>query len=76
MAEKSRRLDYNVAGAYYVDDQCINCGVCMEIAPDIFKSNDDEGFAYVAAQPTDAASTDLARDSLESCPVESIGDDG
>ncbi len=76
MAEKSRRLDYNVAGAYYVDDQCINCGVCMEIAPDIFKSNDDEGFAYVAAQPTDAGSTDLARDALESCPVESIGDDG
>jgi ferredoxin len=76
MAEKSRRLDYNVAGAYYVDDQCINCGVCMEIAPDIFKSNDDEGFAYVAAQPKDAEATDMARDALESCPVESIGDDG
>lgn len=76
MAEKSRRLDYNVAGAYYVDDQCINCGVCMEIAPEIFKSNDDEGFAFVAKQPVTDEDMDLARDSLESCPVESIGDDG
>jgi len=76
MADRSRRLAYNVPGAFYVDDQCINCGVCMEIAPAVFATNDDEGFAYVAKQPETEADEDSAHEALESCPVEAIGDDG
>jgi ferredoxin len=76
MADRSRKLDFNVPGAFYVDDQCINCGVCMEIAPGVFATNDDEGFAYVSKQPDGEADEENAREALESCPVEAIGDDG
>ncbi len=76
MADRSRRLDFNVPGAFYVDDQCINCGVCMEIAASVFAANDDQGYAYVAHQPEAEADEESAREALESCPVEAIGDDG
>jgi len=76
MADLSRRLDFNVAGAFYVDDQCIHCGVCIDIAPTIFGSNEDEGYAYVKAQPASDDEERLTREAMESCPVESIGDDG
>jgi ferredoxin len=76
MADIDARLDFNVAGKHYVDDQCINCGVCNEIAPELFKTEDDEGYAFVAKQPVGDEELELMKESIESCPVESIGDDG
>lgn len=76
MADIDARLDFNVAGKYYVDDQCINCGVCNEIAPELFKIEDDEGYAFVAKQPAGDDDAELMKEAIESCPVEAIGDDG
>ena len=76
MADLDAKLPRNVPGAFYVDDQCIDCEVCREIAPAHFRQEPVEGFSYVYRQPTSDAERSLAREALEECPVEAIGDDG
>ena len=66
----------NVAGPYYNDTTCIDCGLCPEIAPGIFKRQDDLGFSYVYRQPVTPEEIALAEQARESCPTESIGNDG
>ena len=41
MADVANKYAENVAGAFYVDDQCIDCDLCRETAPASFKRNDD-----------------------------------
>ena len=36
MAVKENKVAENVRGKFYVDDQCIACGLCREIAPEFF----------------------------------------
>jgi ferredoxin len=44
MADTANKYPENVAGKYYVDNQCIDCDLCRETAPDNFKRNDDGGY--------------------------------
>lgn len=76
MAEYDDRFTDNVAGNYYVDDQCIDCDLCRERAPEIFLRNDDEAHSYVGRQPTTDEERLLCEDALDSCPAEAIGNDG
>lgn len=76
MADKQNKLEENVAGAFYVDDQCIDCDACRETAPSFFRRNDDKGYSYVFKQPTDEAEKAQCDEALEGCPVEAIGRDG
>ena len=41
MADAANKYPENVAGKYYVDNQCIDCDLCRETAPDNFKRNDE-----------------------------------
>ncbi len=41
MADVANKYPENIAGKYYVDNQCIDCDLCRETAPDNFKRNDD-----------------------------------
>ncbi len=75
MAEKSEKNEFNVAGKFYVDSQCIGCALCASTAEGFFALS-DEGCAYVSAQPTNADETALCTEAMESCPVQAIGDDG
>ncbi len=34
-----------------MDNQCIDCDLCRETAPDNYKRNDDGGYSYVHKQP-------------------------
>jgi ferredoxin len=34
MADVANKYSENVAGKYYVDNQCIDCDLCRETAPD------------------------------------------
>jgi ferredoxin len=43
MADIANRYENNVAGKYYVDNQCIDCDLCRETAPNNFTRNDDGG---------------------------------
>ena len=44
MADLHSRLSENVPGAFYITSECIDCDMCRETAPSVFKRNDDIGF--------------------------------
>lgn len=73
MATPSLRLAENVPGAFYVTSECIDCDLCREAAPDIFRRNDDVGLSVVVRQPASLEETVKAIEGMESCPVEAIG---
>jgi ferredoxin len=76
MAEFRNRIPENVPGKFYVDDQCIYCDLCREIAPNVFREERPWGWASVFRQPSTAEEIALAVEALEGCPVEAIGSDG
>ena len=76
MASAADKYSDNVAGMFYVDDQCIDCDACREVAPAHFKRNDELGYSFVHAQPLDDAARAKCQDAMDGCPVEAIGNDG
>ena len=76
MADLQNRYEDNVKGDFYVDDQCIDCDLCRETAPDNFTRNDDGGYSFVYKQPESDDEIALAEEAMEGCPVEAIGRDG
>lgn len=71
MANIARRLPENVAGDFYVDDTCIDCDACRQIAPSIFQDHGDQSSVY--HQPETEAETRQALMSIVACPTASIG---
>ena len=76
MAEKEEKWAENVEGKFYVDEQCIDCVLCRETAPDNFTREEDGGYSFVYKQPENDDELKLCMEALEGCPVEAIGDDG
>ena len=76
MADKENRYPDNVAGGFYVDDQCIDCDLCRETAPNNFTRNDDGGHSFVFKQPENPDEVAQCVEAMEGCPVEAIGNDG
>ena len=76
MPEFSYRYADNAPGKYYVDDNCLDCDLCRETAPTVFKRNDEGAYAYVARQPETDEERVLCEESIECCPCEAIGNDG
>ncbi len=57
---------------FKVNENCIGCGACTGICPEVFDLNDD-GIAFnILGEevPTDLESS--AKDALDSCPVSAI----
>jgi glyoxylase-like metal-dependent hydrolase (beta-lactamase superfamily II) len=71
MADTRRGLPQNVAGDFFVDDTCIDCDTCRQIAPDTFR--DHGGQSSVARQPASPAERRRALQALVACPTASIG---
>ena len=76
MADAANKYPENTGGKYYVDNQCIDCDLCRETAPDNFKRNDDGGYSYVYKQPENPDEEARCKEAKEGCPVEAIGDNG
>ena len=76
MASAEDKYPDNAPGAFYVDDQCIDCDACRECAPDFFERNDDGGYSFVCRQPTTDGERDQCQEALNGCPVDAIGNDG
>ncbi len=76
MADREDKNVLNVPGPYYNDSSCIDCDLCREMAPEIFTRDDDEGLTYVYRQPATQKERERALDALQSCPTETIGNDG
>jgi ferredoxin len=72
----SDRLPQNVPGKFYVDAQCLECDLCRETAPTVFRRDDKMGVAYVFHQPETEEELALAVEAVRQCPCEAIFDDG
>jgi len=70
MARTDLRHPANVAGEWFVDTRCIDCGTCRDIAPELF--GDDGGYSIVTHQP-DADAELQAWLAAQACPTSSIG---
>jgi ferredoxin len=76
MASIEHKYPENILGKFYVDDQCIDCDLCRETAPDNFSRNEDGGYSFVFKQPVTPEEEDHCRQAMEGCPVEAIGNNG
>jgi len=76
MANINDRLTQNVTGPYYVDSTCIDCDMCRTTAPGFFRQDDGIGSSVVFHQPVTPEEFALAEDGRQSCPTDSIGNDG
>jgi ferredoxin len=61
-------------GEFFVSEQCIDCDLCRQIAPDTFKrkTNGVGGHSFVERQPATELEIRKATEALESCPVGAI----
>ena len=75
MADKNLKGAKNIDGKYYIDNTCISCAQCVDLAGDYFSEDAQDGF-YVKAQPTTDEGMTLCEKALFNCPVEAIGNDG
>jgi glyoxylase-like metal-dependent hydrolase (beta-lactamase superfamily II)/ferredoxin len=71
MAQLELRLPQNVDGDFYVDDTCIDCDACRQIAPATFRDHGDQSSVW--QQPASAAERHRALMALVACPTASIG---
>ena len=76
MADIANRYPENITGKFYVDNQCIDCDLCRETAPNNFTRNDDGGYSYVYKQPESPDEETQCKEAMEGCPVEAIGNNG
>jgi len=76
MADKANKYPVNASGKFYVDNQCIDCDLCRETAPNNFKRNEEGGFSFVAKQPDSEDEEKQCNEAIANCPVEAIGSDG
>ena len=76
MADKEEKWAENVEGAFYVDEQCIDCDLCRETSPTNFTREEDGGYSYVYKQPENDDELELCIEAMEGCPVVAIGNDG
>ena len=54
-----------------VSEDCIGCGMCEGIAPDVFAIGDD-GLAHAIVEEVAADFEDAAQEAADSCPVGAI----
>lgn len=71
MATLQRRYASNAPGTFYVDDTCIDCDLCRQIAPGTY--SEDSGHSIVHRQPVHNADVHRAAMALVACPTASIG---
>jgi len=71
MANYKRRVRENVEGSFFVDDTCIDCDTCRQLAPTVF--GEAAEYAYVKGQPKNAIDERAALRALVACPTASIG---
>jgi glyoxylase-like metal-dependent hydrolase (beta-lactamase superfamily II)/ferredoxin len=71
MANPAKRLPENAPGDFYVDDSCIDCDACRQIAPAVFRDHGEQSSVY--RQPETDEEVRRALMSIVACPTSSIG---
>jgi len=75
MADRNDRRAANAPGKFYVDENCIRCGLCWITAPETFASDADRQ-SFVTRQPATESELESAYEAMSDCPEQAIGDDG
>jgi len=55
---------------YLVEEECIGCGMCQEICPEVFNLNEEKNIAEVIKNQ--GGPENLIQEAIDSCPVECI----
>ena len=55
-----------------VNENCIGCGLCVDMCPDVFEYNAEEGFSVVKSEEVDDSLKDAVAEAQEACPVSAI----
>jgi ferredoxin len=55
-----------------ITSDCVNCGLCNEIAPEIFRVNNDLDIAEVIRNPTSGNEEKMTQEAADSCPTDAI----
>jgi len=71
MVDLVKKLNGNAPGEFYVDSSCIDCDLCRQIAPEVFREENEA--SIVARQPGTPAESLRAEMALVTCPTASIG---
>lgn len=79
MAQSQHRFEKGVGalkgiGEYLVAEQCIDCDLCRQMAPDIFKRKfmGGGGRSIVNRQPANDFEARKAEEAMDACPVGAI----
>ena len=70
------RLPQNVPGKFYVDDQCLDCALCRDTAPTVFRRDDEVGVSYIYHQPESEEELALTAEVVTGCPCSAVYSDG
>jgi glyoxylase-like metal-dependent hydrolase (beta-lactamase superfamily II)/ferredoxin len=71
MARPDLRHPGNADGAWYVDERCIDCGTCRDLAPATFSDLGPQ--SVVSCQPDGVEAEEGAWLATQACPTQSIG---
>jgi ferredoxin len=79
MAQPGDRFEKGVGqpagiGEFFVSEQCIDCDLCRQVAPEIFarKFTGTGGMSFVKRQPENEFELGKTSEALDSCPVGAI----
>ena len=50
-------------------DQCIGCGVCRQVCPEVFDIDEEAGKTVLLSYDQSAENTGLVKDAVDSCPI-------
>jgi ferredoxin len=67
---ENKQLEGGVMAVHIDEDECIGCGTCEEICPDVFRLNTDTEKAEVIMP--DGGPEDLIEEAIDSCPASCI----
>jgi ferredoxin len=55
---------------HLVEEECIGCGMCEQLCPEVFRLNTETNIAEVIMP--EGGPEDLIQEAIDSCPVECI----
>lgn len=55
-------------------EECIGCGVCVQICPEVFALDEEAGKAEIAGAAVVDLKRELVEEAIDSCPVGCINE--